>query len=188
MTTTPEELLSKPTNLVPGPTNTAPNSLLHLAVLESMERDSTQSEIDARRNWNARVEIEQAASRKRADRWDVPLKVQVAPKLFDKLGPQLTEIWKKEVPFEEETSRMLKAKNAETQAKLNAEEEARLAKAAIAKAPISGSFLVRYENGKEVECLKIEPLPIKPSFWSKVKTFFWDLIDSIEKSLRKGQL
>lgn len=172
MTTTPEDLLSKPANLVPHWNNTAPTNLLHLAVLESMERDSTQSEIDARKNWNARVEIEQAKSRKNADRWDSPIKVQVAPKLFDKLGPELTEIWKKEVPFEEETTRMLRAKNAETQAKLNAEEDARNARAEIANAPISGSFLVRYENGKEVECLKIEALPTKPSFWSKVKAFF----------------
>lgn len=171
--TNKEDLISKPANLVPNWSNTAPTNLLHLAVLESVERETTQTEIDARKNWNARVAIEQEKSRKNADRWDVPLKVQVAPKLFEKLGPHLTEIWKKEVPYEEETTRMLKAKNAETQAKLNAEEDAKKVAAAV-KAPVvlHGSYLVTFDNGKEVDCVKIEALPPKPSFWAKVKAFF----------------
>jgi len=144
-------------------------SILHTVVADAVNKVSTTTEIDARENWNARTEAERVKSRKNADRWDSPLTVHVARTLFDRLGPELTAIWKQEVPCEEETSHTLKANNIEIQAKVNAEHAARTTK----NEPQTphGTYIVRYEFGKEVECYHVEHQP-KLSFWAKVKSFF----------------
>lgn len=132
-----------------------------------MSRPTSDQEEEHIAQWNAKVE------KARADylaenppsglqKYEVP-----EDRLFNTLGPKLSQHWIREVLAEKAISEELTKRNEELSARYAKEFEE-----GIKTRPIPhGHYLLRFDNGTQVECLKIEMTPPK-SFWAKLKQLF----------------
>jgi hypothetical protein len=147
-----DQLQSNPP--IEGPSNRAGQELMTRVLDIAMTGTEAESVREARKIHNMAVDGERAKTKGQIT-W-TGHNIQIPPeRLFDTLGPDLSELWKKEVPFEQDTATQLKRQNAELQEKINAEYEVRFEK--NKPLPLNGLYLVRMENGKEAECYKVYP-------------------------------
>lgn len=143
-------------------------NLQQALIFKALEK-GTEDELSRliRENFNAKVEQGNAEYRKKYPTIsNTVLTVKVPPeRLFTTLGPVLTEHWKNEVSIEKAITEKLQARNAKIT------EDDRPAPR-VEPSKTNGLYVIRYVDGVATTVIKVEGAKTKPSFWSKVKTFF----------------
>ena len=144
-------------------------------IFKSLAREEDDLSRQMRNAFNKKVDTEVEQYRRTYPTGNTVLKVEVNPERLAKtLGPVLYQHWKNEVSIEAVITEKLKERNAKIY-------EDHKAEPYVPAPKLNGHYLVRYVDGFAAETIKIEPKPLKPSLWSRVKVFFKDIF-------KRGQL